>query len=233
VLHDRIWELNEEGGLVGTDSNGVGGTEYVYDEDDRNILSESISEIYNYELNEVKTLIEKAKGSITGLSVAVVVNSNVDAAEDALDAMEDLVANAVGVDREYVSVAALPFIEAAGDAFDEALQANKDMLAQLNRSELIKTLCICGALVLIVAMVLLFLKRIFFPKPEKTEESEELLGANVDITIGGEDELSDEERRAKLIEGLRKKSEGVQKVEDLMNADMDAVVQIIRNWLSD
>jgi len=233
VLHDRIWELNEEGGLVGTDSNGVGGTEYVYDEDDRNILSESLSEIYNYELNEVKTLIEKAKGSITGLSVAVVVNSNVDAAEDALDAMEDLVANAVGVDREYVSVAALPFIEAAGDAFDEALQANKDMLAQLNRSELIKTLCICGALVIIVAMVLLFLKRIFFPKPEKTEESEELLGANVDITVGDDAELSDEERRAKLIEGLRKKSEGVQKVEDLMNADMDAVVQIIRNWLTD
>ncbi|MBR7146630.1 MAG: flagellar M-ring protein FliF [Oscillospiraceae bacterium] len=234
VLHDRIWELNEEGGLVGTDSNGLSGTEYVYDEDDRNMLSESLSEIYNYELNEVKTLIEKAKGSITGLSVAVVVNSKVDAAEEALDAMEDLVANAVGVDKEYVSVAALPFLENAGDAFDAALQANKDMLAQLNRSELIKTLCICGALILIVAMVLLFLRKVFFPKPAKSEENEEMLGAHVDITVGEENvELTDEERRAKLIEGLRRKSEGVQKVEDLMNADMDAVVQIIRNWLSE
>ncbi len=58
------------------------------------------------------------------------------------------------------------------------------------------------------------------------------VGAAVDITVGDE-VLTDEERRQKLIEGLRKKSEGVQKVEDLMNADMDAVVQIIRNWLTD
>ena len=219
---------------MGTDSNGVGGTEYVYDESDRDMLSESLSELYNYELNEVKTLIEKAKGSITGLSVAVVINSKVDSAEDVLDAMEDLVANAVGVDREYVSVAALPFIETAGDAFDKALQANEALLAELNRGELIKTLCICGALVIIVAMVLLFLRRVFFPKPVKEEEeNEEAIGANVDITVGDDVELSDEERRAKLIEGLRRKSEGVQKVEDLMNADMDAVVQIIRNWLTD
>ncbi|MBR5261202.1 MAG: flagellar M-ring protein FliF [Oscillospiraceae bacterium] len=235
VLRDSIWELNEEGGAVGTDSNGVGGTEYVYDEDDLNKLSESISEIYNYELNEVKTLIEKAKGSITGLSVAVVINSKVEGAEDAVESMEDLVANAVGVDKEYVSVAALPFLEDAGNAFEQAIQANKDMLDALNRSELIKTLCICGALILIVAMVLIFLRKVVFPKPEKVEESEEMLGTHVDITVGedGEVELTEEERRAKLIEGLRKKSEGVQKVEDLMNADMDAVVQIIRNWLAE
>ena len=109
------------------------------------------------------------------------------------------------------------------------------MLDALNRSELIKTLCICGALILIVAMVLIFLRKVVFPKPEKVEESEEMLGTHVDITVGedGEVELTEEERRAKLIEGLRKKSEGVQKVEDLMNADMDAVVQIIRNWLAE
>ena len=239
VLHDALYAVDElEGGRVGTDSNGLSGTEYVYDEDgDGRVTSDSLSEIYNYELNEVQTQIKKAQGSVTGLSVAVVINSEVKNADKVLEQVGNLVANAIGVDSEYISVAALPFVESANMTFAGYLQQNEDLMKAMAKSDLIKTLCICGAVLLGVIILVLLLRRFIAPKrveeegldlelsPEEAEAAE--LAALADAE--GYDAMD----HAALLAGLQKPSEISRKIDDLMNVAPETAVLIIRNWLSE
>ena len=240
VLHDALYAVDElAGGRVGTDSNGLSGTEYVYDENgDGRVTSDSLSEIYNYELNEVQTQIKKAQGSVTGLSVAVVINSEVKNADKVLEQVGNLVANAIGVDSEYISVAALPFVESANMTFAGYLQQNENLMKEMAKSDLIKTLCICGAVLLGVIILVLLLRRFIAPKPVAEEEGLDLELTPEEAEAAELAALADAEGydavdHAALLAGLQRPSEISRKIDELMNVAPDTAVLIIRNWLSE
>lgn len=239
VLHDALYSLDDlAGGRVGTDSNGLSGTQYVYDEDGNGIAtSDSLSEIYNYELNEVQTQIKKAQGAITDLSVAVVINSEVKNAETVLEQVANLVANAIGVDAEYISVAALPFVESANMTFAGYLQQNENMMKSLAKSDLIKTLCICGAILLGVVLLLVLLRKFFAPKPVVVEaegaEDEDAEGEGGERSANAELDALDAELNATLLLNLQEQSAASKKIDELMRINPEIAVQIIRNWLSE
>ncbi len=239
VLHDALYSLDDlAGGRVGTDSNGLSGTQYVYDEDGNGIAtSDSLSEIYNYELNEVQTQIKKAQGAITDLSVAVVINSEVKNAETVLEQVGNLVANAIGVDAEYISVAALPFVESANMTFAGYLQQNENMIKSLAKSDLIKTLCICGAILLGIVLVLVLLRKFFAPKPVvvEAEAAEGETGEDETGETGENAAISalDAELNASLLQGLQEQSAAAKKIDELMRINPEIAVQIIRSWLAE
>lgn len=239
VLHDALYAVDElEGGRVGTDSNGLSGTEYVYDEDgDGRVTSDSLSEIYNYELNEVQTQIKKAQGTVTGLSVAVVINSEVKNADKVLEQVGNLVANAIGVDSEYISVAALPFVESANMTFAGYLQQNENLMKDLAKNDLIKTLCICGAVLLGVIILVLLLRKIIAPKPVEEEGLDLELSPEeaeaAELAALADAEGYDAMDHATLLAGLQKQSEISRKIDELMSVGPETAVLIIRNWLSE
>lgn len=219
------------GGDAGTDSNGVGGTQYVSD-DSTGTTSESTSSTYNYELNEIQTQIQKAQGTVQDLSVAVLVNSNVAGIDGYVDTVKNLVANAIGVDSKYISVELMPFVENPEvSGFNDYFEQSQELVKQMTYKELIKTGLIVATILLIVMMILKFLKK----RKYDVDGSRETVnsGQIVDVVFGepinGEAARMDEEKLLKEL--VIKKSDEAEKIEELMDRYPETVVQILRTWL--
>lgn len=215
-------------GSAGTDSNGVSGTEYVSPSGSGN-SSNSNSKTYNYELNEVQTQIEKAQGKVTDLSVSVLINSNADGASATADEAKDLVANAIGVDPQYITVSTLPFVESAGDkGFEDYYTENQAAATRADWIGIAKTVLLCVTVLLIVLLLLRFLKK---RKNAEQLAEQNLSGAAMSGVVLDETGQSQEERL--LADLVQTKSSETEKVEKLIEDYPEAAVQILRNWLSD
>ncbi len=217
---------------AGVDSNGV--SYITTDGSATGTSSAKTSKIYNYELNEVQTQIEKAQGNISDLSVSVLINSDADGATAALDEINGLVANAIGVDSNYISVASLPFVESSdsGMSFGDYAALNQQNLDALARNQLIKTAVICGGILLAVVLVLGFLKKRREQDLERQlAAAEEYANASkLDITLDGTNEELTEDMLEQM---MREKSSEVDKVEKLIENYPDAAVQLLRTWLAE
>lgn len=219
-------------GSVGTDSNGVSGTEYTT-VNGNGTTDYSNTKTYNYELNEVRTEIEKAQGKISDMSVSVLINSNASGAQDVADQAQALVANAIGVEPQYITVSSLPFVESpTSSSFADLAAQNQSNLDKLSRNSLIRTMLICATLLLAVFIVLRFLRG-----KKKTGETEEAAAvAEAAASEAGTDnaEETEEERNAQLLKDLEHSKSGeTRKVEELVENYPEAAVQILRNWLTD
>lgn len=213
-------------GSAGTDSNGVSGTEYVAPSGANGNSSNSSSKTYNYELNELKTEIEKAQGKVTDLSVSVLLNSDAKGTTDAANKAKDLVANAIGVDPQYITIESMPFVESAGaKSFDDYYAQNQSSAARAGWFGIAKIALLCLTLLLAVFLVLRFLKK---GKPEEKEFSQEFPKNGTEVAEGQGDK--DERLLADLVQT---KSDETEKVEKLIEDYPQAAVQILRNWLSD
>jgi flagellar basal-body M-ring protein/flagellar hook-basal body protein (fliF) len=221
-------------GSVGTDSNGVSGTQYVTDNGNGN-ASNSNSKTYNYELNELQTEIEAAQGKVTDLSVSVLLNSSADGADKATSEAPKLVANAIGVDTKYISVSSLPFVESAsGSTFDDIVKANQDTAAAAQRASIIRIAVICGV-ILLAAIILLVVLRARKRKKEEAAEQAALEAAQAQEAAQEAKQNEDKEENAEqLLDDLvQTKSSETEKVERLVEEYPEAAVQILRNWLTE
>lgn len=247
---EEIYEITHDGskggaaGDAGTDNNGVGSPTYATDDDSKNgnLLSEKKHNTYNYELNEIRTQIEKAKGTISDLSVAVLINSSIKSISNYTDTISSLVANAIGVDDEYISVGLIPFVERAGDLdFMDYLKQNEEIARRYVIGNLIRTGIITGAFLIGLLLILIFTRKIKFKskKAKAAEAVAEAAGAASvaeNITseadeVAAEDEKEDDKQ---LIEELIiKKSSEIERVEKLVDKYPETAVQILRTWLSE
>ena len=213
-------------GSAGTDSNGVSGTQYVSPSGNGGNSNNSSTKTYNYELNELKTEIEKAQGKVTDLSISVLLNSDAKGSADAANKAKDLVANAIGVDPQYITIESLPFVESAGEkGFDDYYAQNQKAAARADWIGVAKIALLCGTLLLAVFLVLRFLKK---RKMGEAELEQELQQDEMNKTAGQDDQ--DEQLLADLVGA---KSSETEKVEKLIEDYPQAAVQILRNWLSD
>jgi len=224
-------------GDAGTDSNGVSATQYVSGQSTATPAGSS-SETYNYELNEVKTAIEKAQGTIKDLSVAVVINSNVKGVSDYQENFKNLIAKAIGVDPKQITVELIPFVQGSGNSsFDDYLAQSQGTLHEYNMNRLIRIGIIVGALV-IVALAALFILG-------KRKKKKKLLKLNVTgspekAADNGEkpDEPAANKPMGKEVEDMlekvvSKKTNETGAAEELVDKHPEAVVEILRNWLTE
>lgn len=213
---------------TGTDSNGVSGTEYVTGSDSKG-TSGSTTKTYNYELNEIQTQIEKAQGGVKDLSVSVLLNSKAKGTSETSSKVKSLVANAIGVDKKYISVATLPFVESAsGNTFADYLKESQAEAKRATIVEIVKVGLICLTILVAVILILRFLK-----KRKETNEEELLMGEEKDMGETPQEnpgKSTDEELMDDLV---KNKSNETEKVEKLVEEYPDTAVQILRNWLSD
>lgn len=216
-------------GEAGTDSNGVSASEYVSGSQGTQ-GSESYTKTYNYELNQIQTQIENAQGAVQDLSVAVLINSDVDGVDGYMDQIKSLVANAIGVNADYISVEVMPFLESAGgNSFADYLSQNQKTMAQLTTSSILKTVIIAASLILIIFMILRFLG---VRKPHRGGENSGLTEPVAGPVPGApSDQGGAPDSEQILQEMMNKQSNETERVEELMDKYPDAVVQTLRSWL--
>lgn len=237
VLNELSGDGSETGasGEAGTDSNGVSANEYVYDEGIGNVTSKSSSETYNYEINQIQTEIEKAQGTIERLSVSVLINSNVDGIGDYKEEVNSLIANAIGVDPEYITVELIPFVQSSGEAgFNDYLSQNEQALKDYSRSRLIRAGIIAGGVLLAAAILLIFLRRGKKRQQVKAAAAEAEMNA-AKVAAGTKPAQTDSKIEIEnMLDKLAiQKSGETEVVEELMERYPETVVQILRTWLAE
>jgi flagellar M-ring protein FliF len=225
-LYNAVGSTTAAEGQAGTDSNGVGAPEYV-DEDEKLNESESYDKTYNYELNEIQTQIEKAQGAVQDLSVAVLVNSNVEGITGYVDSVKNLVAQSIGVKPEYISVELMPFVESSGDGLGELFKENQETI---RRQELYKHITMIAIPVVILLAAVIILK--MFLKKKQGAAEEQLSLQAVAVTAGDFD-MEEEEDINTLQEIVIKKSSQAERIEELMDKYPETVAQILRTWLAE
>jgi flagellar M-ring protein FliF len=219
---------------AGTASNGVSGTQYQTGNTSAGNSGDNTL-TYNYELNEIQTKLEKAQGTVKDLSVSVLINSKASGAKKAASSASKLVANAIGVKKNYITVSSLPFVQSAGgSSFSSLLQASQSAGRQALLLSILKIVIPCLTILLVAVLVLRHLKR-----KRKDEEEAEALDMDVEE---GEAPRNAEGRPVKrkpvtnedLADDLMQSKSGeAEKVEKLVEEYPDAAVQILRNWLTE
>lgn len=217
------------GGQPGTDSNGVSASEYVAS-DAGGQSSQSSDKTYNYELNQIQKQIEKARGAVQDLSVAVLINSDVSVSGQA-DTVKSLVANAIGADSKYISVELMPFVQNSDPTgIDGYFRQNQEAMERLGRIGLIKTAIMAVSILLAVFLVIRFL----LAKKAAGQANEIAQRAPDSVPVPASAGMpAGENQDALLQEIMTKKSDEAEKVEKLIESYPDAVVQTIRTWLTE
>jgi flagellar M-ring protein FliF len=259
-----IYELYENArdgtlaeGVPGTETNGMGSVseedlqntmQYPYTElEDGDIYRKMLREV-NYEINKTTTQVEKAKGSIKSLSIAVLIDSEV-IKEDYTESVRNLVSKAIGVSDAYVAVERLPVQFPVSDAITDALTTMQNELDALRLNGLMKTGIIC-ATILILVLAAIFLLRSILRRSRQALEPAVVGagdGAGIDYLAGDGLELDPDFFREDGGGGggggidddddspipSVSKPESIRNLERMISADPEGVASILRTWLSD
>lgn len=220
-LQERFEGTGAPAGVPGVDGNipayqaVIGGGDSQYER------SESIR---NYEVNEIREHRTIAPGSVSRLSVSVVVNRVLSPAE--MEAIRDTVAASLGYDEnrnDQVNVLGVPFDSSVADSLREALAQEAEALQRQRQLQLIALAVVAGA-VLLGALVWFIVRRRRaaqrqreealaqeLPPPPEPVEPETLL---VDLMANGTQTRQ-------------------RQVERLAAERPDDVAQVIRTWLAE
>ena len=218
-------------GTPGTDSNGVGVSQYLYPNADASDFS-NISRSVNYELNQTQTQIEKAQGRIEDLSVAVLLNSDV-YNEDYSESVKQLVAKAIGVDEAMISIVSMPF-QTAGDesGITGVFAEQASLMDKQNSKDVIIAAIIALTVIVILIFVFRFIRYAFDNSPRSRRTAIAQGGYAVEIPPDGQITVSDRSRGATEL-AKRTKSSDAEQIEKFVDKDPAAVAQLLRNWLTD
>jgi len=237
---DKIRESSTGGSgasASGTDSNGT--TTYPVVGADNSVY-EKTSEAVNYEINTIKETLIKAKGTISNLSVSVILNAADGAATDYSDNVRKLVATAIGVSEEYITVDKLPFsgVTSQEDTWNSYQQTN-DKAIQWQQTQFFILL---GAGILFALLLLSFLFKAFkgsgrskedrvaelMPSLRNTSSRQELQNVYANVQ---KPELTQHE----IAMGLLNDASAVQKrkIESYVDTNPELATSIVRGWLSE
>lgn len=213
------------GGVVGTEENGMGTEEYPYGTlEDGELYEKQILET-NYELNRTTTQMKKNGYAVENLSVAIVLDSQA-VADDYTQAVASLVAMAIGVDPEYISVQRLPF-QNTSESIEAVLAAQEEFMKSMQIREYIEK-AVTWVLVIILVVVFLLLVRSIVRSARRPVA--EGVGGAVDY-LASEDLLKQAGLDVDI--DLSAKPENVLNLEKLIDRDAGAVAQLLRNWITD
>ncbi|OPJ57083.1 flagellar basal-body MS-ring/collar protein FliF [Alkalithermobacter paradoxus] len=206
---------NSNGGVPGTDTNTEEIPQYVEGGNENSSYHKS-NRIVNYELNEIVRRVERAKGEITDITVAVILNSNILEGNELTDEkrqnIEQLISSATGLQTKSVNIYAQPFNTNISDALEKAGSATQ------NKTPLwmVVVLIILG-LIPIAGVIIYFINK----KNKKLDTT--IQSKTIQIP---QEQLEDLELDIK--ESGYKKS-----VESFVNKNPEIVSQLLKSWLDE
>ncbi len=204
-------------GVPGTDSNTTETPQYPTGDSANSDYSKT-QETLNYELNEIQQSIVKARGQISDLSIAIVINStlleNNQLSEADRQELTDLVTAAAGVpDTKLVEVSAMPFHE-------------EEVIPVTGSSGLVLGLPIWVLGVIALVIVLLIAGVVFIILRRRKAAAAEAEAAA----------LAEEEEQRELEEldaESQDRSSPKYQIEKFVDSQPEAVAQLLRSWLNE
>lgn len=226
-LYENSRTGTEGGGIPGTDTNGLGTVEYPYSNLDDGELYNKVLREANYEINETRTQIEKAKGTINDLSIAILIDSET-IEEDYTDSVENLVAKAIGVDKSFITVERLPFRNTE-DEMEARLAEQEKFMRSIQTREIIMEILKYAILLVIILLAFSLIKSIVkIAVSRKQEDLQMASGSTIEFIA---DDGIEEDKYPDV--DLSAKPEGIKQLERFIDKDAEAVAQLLRNWLSE
>lgn len=199
-------------GVPGTDANTEDPAQYAELDSDMTTYTEA-SRTINYEINEVYKKIEKAKGQVQDITVAVFVNMpEEDLTDEERRALTDMISTAAGLETRVVQVAAREF---STDMQDQWQSAFDNATLETSSSLPLWAIPLIAFLVLGIGYVgyNTLAKRKKKEEPVLDEPIQEQPFEEIDLELSG--------------------SQVKQQVEKLVNKKPEAVAQLLKNWLSE
>ncbi len=218
-------------GVPGMDANGGAPTYQEVINNINNTDYYTIQEEYNYEVNEVKELIEKAQGDITNISATILINGG-DEIANVVDSVRQQAATATGIPIDNITVAPMTFAE--NTLMQQQLEEQKAAVEAMQRNQLIQSIipyaAIIGVILLVVVLILNSIKR----KKEMELEAQRLQWmreqAEREANMPLVDVVADEEIDLDSILEQEKNST-LGQLQSLVQKNPDGIAQILRNWL--
>lgn len=180
----------------------------------------------NFEINEIREQVAIAPGTVKRLSVAVLVNRDLEA-NQAKD-IETLVAAAIGFDatrRDQISVVGMPFDTSLADMLrQEAGEKRPAGLTQLPKWVVPAAACALGALLLLILLRAIRRRRAVKEAPVPEEGVPAPAQVPAPVAAGGTVAIQIPETES---EKLKKE------IEELARTNPETVAQLLRGWLSE
>jgi flagellar M-ring protein FliF len=226
-LAESVKNGTSTGGVAGIDSNGSA-SQYLSTSSDPNAVYNKVSKETNLEVNETRTQIENAKGQIKNLSVAIVLDSS-DSIDDYRENVKQLVANAIGVKPDNITVDMLPFKQtetASGDS--DAFAAQKQIMNDMQSAQTVRMVILAIA-ALLVMLILLAIIKTLRKRPVAMAGGMSFDGESINV-------LADEEVIPEPVArdvNFEVKDTNLGLLENYIDKSPEAVAQLLRNWLSE
>jgi len=208
-----------EGGPAGTESNtdADAATQYAEQQQSSSTQNDNEEKVVNYELNETIEKLEKAKGQIKDITVAVIINSDTlegkELDEEQKTQVEKIVSTAVGLDAKAVEVYARSFDDSMNKAFEDS---EKDSANNMPAWII--------ALIIILILIPAAGAAVYFMR-KRTLRPE--LAGNAQATL----EIPEEE--IKELEVDIKDSGYKRSIESLIERNPEIASQLLKSWLSE
>ncbi len=224
-------------GVPGTDTNGAGTDTTIYPEVNYSTMSNysKVTKEVNYEVNQTIDKIQHEQGKIQDLSISVAINvDNLSSENNASDAVKNLVACAVGLDKTEYDRIAVEFRKFDGVAVqNELMNKYQDQRRQNELFDLIKNVLLYAVIVICVLLILRRISKFFAKKP--SDEAKLALDKLDDANLEA-DEYARLVQMATAPEGAEitiTKSTARQRVEEFADKDPESVANLVRNWLNE
>ncbi len=211
-------------GTAGTSSNDGGTDTYAaLMGENSDAAYKKLSTVANYELNQTKTQIESAKGQVKKLSVSVVLDSSA-ISTDYTDKIKNLMATAIGVSEENITVEALPFkqMEENGGAV-EAVATQAELLKQVQKASLIRLIVIAVSSLFGLLLLVLVIRTLIKSKKAKPVQFEQQ----------AQMEQESLQRDAEDFEFVTKEDGNLEKLGKYIDRSPESVANLLRTWLSE
>lgn len=236
-LEENVKELVEEiknnanGNVAGIDANGTA-SQYLaaLNEDADNSVYYQASKEANYALNKTTKQIEEAKGKFEELSISVIINS--EAVDDYSEEFKQLVATAIGVDQEHITVMSLPFAPVDDTAVQDALNEQQSMLDSMQSAETTRLMIILGT-VLVVMIFLFMIFRMFKKKTEPVPAEGGFEYIADEEIIPGQERMPQASFDEIKLEDFEKTDNKLTILEDYIGMNPESVANLLRNWLNE
>lgn len=220
AISESVVGNDSAAGVPGTDSNGDA-TNYPTGSSGTSDI-ESKSETINYEMNEIYTVLTRAKGTMQDVTISILIDTKVlegnILTEEHKSEVESLVNTAAGVETRAVNVVAVKFAEA--DAGIYKFDSEDSMITPGVPLWLIGI--ILGAVTIIVIVVFLVIRA-----RANKKRLEELASQ----------QAAEEEKRISELEEIQTdqedKSSPKYQIEKFIEAKPEAVASLLRSWMSE
>lgn len=209
-------------GIQSNDEDGNNIVDYATADQNQSSTYDKSERTVNYELNEIVRNVEKAKGQIESLTVAVVINKDIlqggELSEDMKKQFTAYITAATGLDTKSVEVYAQSFNQDAVKAMEAAKPQGLPIWMWIALG------------VIVIVPILLMLAYLLVSRKKKKVEEQKL---QMEASERAMEDLLKEKEEEGYLEFEIKESSRKKSIENLLETNPEIVSQLLKTWIDE